>query len=319
MGEFLTGGGELIEVQGVTRHRADEIGAAVFERALEGVGVGDVVFVEVVKKGLDGDREAAIGDQAPFIEGVFARMIEGNEGVILGKIRISECACPADGFDSGITRPLERGDHGLHLFFARCFVKAADLDVDGMDLAPTKEGHDLIADFFHLQAAFNDAAVIFGHRDGAIVAEKIGCVEHIDVQDVAFDPFAAVQESAKLADRRGDLDAQRLFHRVASAHLIGDGADPADPRRNIGGFAKVATAQEAFKEARWFKYPQLGLNDALSLCFEVERAFAFDTRKNIHFDSAATQAFSPFAADKMARSIRSLSARKAGSQALKVR
>jgi len=58
--------------------------------------------------------------------------------------------------------------------------------------------------------ALDDLAAVGGHREAALVAEEVGGVEQEDVQHVALDPLAAVEEPAKVAEPSRDLDTERV-------------------------------------------------------------------------------------------------------------
>ena len=51
----------------------------------------------------------------------------------------------------------------------------------------------------------------------ARVAQEVGGVEQVDVQRVALDPLAAVQEAAQGDGRRVDLDAERRLSNAWTA------------------------------------------------------------------------------------------------------
>ncbi len=53
--------------------------------------------------------------------------------------------------------------------------------------------------FLQLQAALDDFGMILGHLNGVGVTEEIRSVQQVDMQGVAFDPFAAIGEPAKRA------------------------------------------------------------------------------------------------------------------------
>ena len=80
-----------------------------------------------------------------------------------------------------------------------------------------------------------------------VVAEHVGGVEHEDVERVALDPLAAVDQPAQRPDGVADLDAAGVLDRRAGAHLVGDRADAADARGDVGGLA-VAAAGNASKK-----------------------------------------------------------------------
>ena len=102
-----------------------------------------------------------------------------------------------------------------------------------MNFAAAEKCDDRIADLLESEAPPHDIGVVAGHLDCARIAEEIRRVQHVDVQRVALDPFAAIEEPSQLAKRSVDVDAERVLHRVDRAHLIGDRTDAADARRDI--------------------------------------------------------------------------------------
>ena len=51
--------------------------------------------------------------------------------------------------------------------------------------------------FFSASPRAHGVAVVARHLDGAVVAEEIRRVQHVDVQRVALDPFAAIEQPAQ--------------------------------------------------------------------------------------------------------------------------
>ena len=151
-----------------------------------------------------------------------------------------------------------RSDQCGELALARHPIEAADAHVDRMDLAPAEQPHDLVADLLQLQPAPHDIGVVVRHLDGAGIAEEIRRMQHVDVQHVALDPFAAIQQPAQLADRLRNRDAERVLHRVHGAHLVGDGADAANARGDVRCLGEGTPAQEGLEEARRLEDAQLG-------------------------------------------------------------
>ena len=102
--------------------------------------------------------------------------------------------------------------------------------------------------FFSSQRPLRRLGVVAGHREGALVAEEVGRVEHEDVQRVALDPLAAVEQPAQRAElprrprRRG---ASSAWH---GAHLVGDRADAADPRGDVGHLGTARPRRNASKK-----------------------------------------------------------------------
>ena len=153
-----------------------------------------------------------------------------------------------------------------------------------MDLASADEVHDVVARLLYLETAANGVAVVARHVDRALVAEEIRRVQHVDVEYVAFDPFAAIKQPAKLAQRPADGNAERVLHRVDGAHLIGDRADAADARHEVGRLGEGAAAQERLEEARRLEDRELRRFYLAVAHDDLERAFAFDAREIVDLD-----------------------------------
>ena len=77
-----------------------------------------------------------------------------------------------------------------------------------MNLASAQQLHNAVADLFQPQGALDHGAVIRGHGDRVRIAEEIGRVQHVDMQRVALDPLAAIEEAAQQPHRGVDADSQ---------------------------------------------------------------------------------------------------------------
>ena len=88
-----------------------------------------------------------------------------------------------------------------------------------MDLAAADERHQRVAGLLHLQPLLDDLAVVARHLDRARVAEEVGCVQHVDVQRVALDPLAAVEQPAQVADRPSSISTPQASS-IARTALI---------------------------------------------------------------------------------------------------
>src|SRR4051794_33700031 len=97
-----------------------------------------------------------------------------------------------------------------------------------MNRTSTEHGNESVARLPERQGALDHRAVVLGKLDRARVTEEVGRMKQVHVQRVAFDPFAAVEETAQHAYLWLDLDAEERFECVDSAHLVCDGADTAD-------------------------------------------------------------------------------------------
>ena len=72
-----------------------------------------------------------------------------------------------------------------------------------MDLASAEQRHDLVAGLLEREPAAHRVAVVARHLDRALVAEEVRRMQHVDVQRVALDPFAAVEQPPQIAQRPG--------------------------------------------------------------------------------------------------------------------
>ena len=143
---------------------------------------------------------------------------------------------------------------------------------------------DRVAELLELQRRFDDFGIVLGQLQGILQAQEVGRVQHGRVQDVAFDPLAAIDQPAQVADRAGYLDAQRLLHGMAGAHLIGDGADAADARGDVGRVAVDAALQEGLEEPRRLEDAEADVLDLVVLDPDVEGALALDAGKGVDLD-----------------------------------
>ena len=79
------------------------------------------------------------------------------------------------------------------------------------------------------------------------------------------------------------------------AHLIGDRADAADARGDVGHFGEGAAAQEGFEETRRLEDAELGAFNLPVAHHDLEGALALDAGKIIHLDRLTRHvARSPF-------------------------
>src|SRR5579883_1950414 len=103
-----------------------------------------------------------------------------------------------------------------------------------MDRTAAEKRNNLIAELLQLQALLHEIWMIFSHLDGPRISKKIRSMKHEDVKCVAFDPLAAIDQAPKFADWLHDSYAERVLHRMHSAHLVGDGTDSADSSSDVG-------------------------------------------------------------------------------------
>src|SRR5215469_3144318 len=113
--------------------------------------------------------------------------------------------------------------------------------------------------------------------DTAVVAEKVRRVQEVDVQRVAFDPFPAVEQPPKRRYRRGYARLAGVLDRLTGAHLVGDRADAADPRGDVGRLGVLAAAQQCFEEPGRFVEVQPRFGYLAVADDDLEAALTLDT------------------------------------------
>jgi hypothetical protein len=72
-------------------------------------------------------------------------------------------------------------------------------------------------------------------------------MQHTYVEYVALNPFTAIEQPSQGPDRRVNFDPKSAFQRMYGTHLIGNRADSANARDNVGNLRKVPPPQEGFK------------------------------------------------------------------------
>ena len=126
-----------------------------------------------------------------------------------------------------------------------------------MNLASAQHLHNAVADLCQPQRALDDRAMICRHRNRVQIPNKIGGMQHVDMQSVALDPLTTIKEAAKKPDRRIDAHTQSTLHRVHRTHLVGDGTDAANSRGDVGRFRKMTPSQKRFEQSGRLVYFQL--------------------------------------------------------------
>ena len=248
------------------------------------VRVGDVLLDEVVLVLRHRDVEAGARDDAALVERVLVGVAQRHELVVLLEVGEGERRRERHRLEREVESALEPLLDRPQLLARRHAVEAADPHVDRVDLAAAHERHEVVADLLQLERLLHGVAVVLRHVDGALVAEEVGRVEHVHVERVRLDPLAAVEEPPQGAQRTGHADAARRLHRVDRAHLVRDGADPADPRRDVGHLGERAPPQERLEEAGGLVDAQLHVGDAAALQLDGEAALALDARERVDDD-----------------------------------
>lgn len=150
-----------------------------------------------------------------------------------------------------------------------------------MYLAPAEQGEQLIAGLLEGEASLHQVGMRPRHVDRPFESEKIRSVQHVHVERMAFDPFAAVEQPPQIAQRLGHGYAERVFHRLDCAHLIGHRTNAADAGGDVRRVGVGAPAQQRLEKPRRLVDAELGLLHRAVADDDMERALAFDARKRI--------------------------------------
>ena len=272
------------ELERVPRERAAKVGAALPQPRMQRVRPLDMKLLEVLVVLRDVDVEPAVGHDSPPLDRVLVGMGQRDELALDRSLWELEPRRPAHCFECRLPRTLERLDVRAQLPSGRCAVEPADAHVDRVDLAAADERHQRVAGFLQREAPLDRLRGIARELDRAGVPEEVGCVKHVDVQRMALDPLAAVQEAAQHANRLGDLHAAQTLDRVDRARLIRDRADPADAGGDVGRLGEAAPAQQGFEEPRRLEDAQLDVLDVPALEPDRHRALALDAGEVVGAD-----------------------------------
>ena len=138
----------------------------------------------------------------------------------------------------------------LELADAGDVAPAADPDADRVDGPAAEDRDEPVAGLLHLQGLLHQRPVIGRHGDAALVAQEVRRVEEVDVEGVAFDPLAAVEEAAERPRLRVDADPEQVLEPVDRAHLVGDRTDAADAGDDVDDLVGRSPHDELLEVAR---------------------------------------------------------------------
>src|SRR5215469_15353765 len=148
-----------------------------------------------------------------------------------------------------VERPAQNFPQRKQFGFERRAIEAPDAGVDGVDRAPADCLENGIAGLLQPQPALDDGAVVSGQRDHIRIAEKVRRVQQINVQGVAGDPLAAVEQPTQRSDRLVYVNSADGLDRLPGAGLVGDRAYAADPSGDVGDLGVLPAAQERLEES----------------------------------------------------------------------
>ncbi len=116
-----------------------------------------------------------------------------------------------------------------------------------------------------------------GQTDHVVFAKEVRRVQHVDVQRLALDPFAAVQQAAKGCHLSVDENATRVLDGPAGTHLVGDRTDPADAGGEVGWLRVRSAPEEGLEEPRRLVDLEPRLDDRAVVDPQVQRGLPLDT------------------------------------------
>ena len=239
-----------------------------------------VVFADV-------DVEAPVGHHAAGGDRVVGRVAQRDELVVVIEVREREACHPDDGLQCELAGLVQPGAQAVGVAPVRRAVEAADADVDRVHGAAADDIHQPVPGLLQLQAPLQQLRAVLGHVQAAFVTEEVRRVQQVDVQGVALDPLAAVDEPAQVQDRRGDNGTAGVLDGLARAHLVGDRADPADPRGDVRRLGVPAPAQQRLEEPRRLVDVEPGLGDLAVADDDLQAALALDPGQRLDVDRTA--------------------------------
>ncbi len=153
-----------------------------------------------------------------------------------------------------------------------------------MDLPAADGGHEVVADTLDLEAPLDEVGVLGRHLDRVRVPQEVGRSEQEDVQHVALDPLPAVQQPPELVRPLRHVQAEQPLEAVHGAHLVGDRADPADPRHDVGHLVEGPAGKERLEEPGWLVDLEPEIRDLAIIDRDVERALSLHARDDGYVD-----------------------------------
>jgi hypothetical protein len=253
---------------------------------VEGVGVLHMLFFEVLFVFGNRDIQAPVIDDVSLAEGIFVGVAHRYEFVILMEVGEFEGGAELHHLPGRIQSPLQVLFEGGELLFCGHAIKSPHPNVDGVDL-PSSEGiDDFVSDFFQLEGHLDRVGEVIGHLEGVLIPQEVGGVEHIDVKDMAFDPFAAIEETAKGPQRCVHRDSEGVLHGVDRTHLVGHRTDPADAGRNVGGLLIAASLEEGLEKAGGLEDFEFYVGYFVIVHRDVERSLSLHPGEVIDFDGS---------------------------------
>jgi len=121
-----------------------------------------------------------------------------------------------------------------------------------------------------------------GKIKGAFGAKKIRQGQKMDMQRVAFNPLARIEQTPHALHPGRHLHAKGILNGQDAAHLVGHRTNAADTGDDVGDFRGKASLKEFFKKAWRLKNAQMQRLDPAIDHFKVQGAFTFNARQCRH-------------------------------------
>ena len=229
------------------------------------------------------DRQSAGARSSPSVDtirpsfiGYSVRMPEGHEPGVAGEVGWLEGRDQVDRLEGDLERLVERRADALRSRAAERREKPPTRTDTGWIARPPMSSTIRLPVLLRRSPDSTAGRWCCGQVERARVAEEVGQVEQVDVEGVALDPLAAVEQPSQCPDRRVDLDAEGVLERVDRGHLVGDRADPADPGHDVDDLVGRPADDEPLEVARRLEDLEVGLLDDPVPDPEPQRALALD-------------------------------------------
>ena len=83
-----------------------------------------------------------------------------------------------------------------------------------MDLSSAQNVHDLVPDLLHPQRVPHKIRLVLRQLQRILIPQEIRGMEHVHMQDMALDPFAAIEQPAQFTQLSVHRHAERILHRM---------------------------------------------------------------------------------------------------------
>ncbi len=155
-----------------------------------------------------------------------------------------------------------------------------------MDFTAADHRHEAVPQAFQRQSVLDHARVDACDSQDVRDSEEVRGGQHVDVEGVALDPFAVVEDAPQPPHLLVEFHPEEALQGVERADLIGHGAYPAYPRHDVDDLLCLPSLEEPLEEPGRFEYVQSNRADLCSVGLNQQGPFAFDPgqRPCVHDD-----------------------------------